>query len=111
MLTFLFASYKIFLVRVFCALACCTLGNCPLCPPPSYTTAVIATVVANLLLLHVGIFYFHCSVLKADDTCPLDVVKSQQEKCHYYSFPDNFYKDSIDEICQSVSAFLTLYLL
>ena len=33
MLTFLFASYKIFLVRVFCALACCTLGNCPLCPP------------------------------------------------------------------------------
>jgi len=37
--------------------------------------------------------------------CPLKAVKRQQEKCYSSMFPDQFYQDSIDGICQYVSVF------
>jgi len=37
--------------------------------------------------------------------CPLKAVKSRQDECYSFMFPDQFYQDSIQEICQYVSVF------
>ena len=45
----------------------------------------------------------HCTVLVGNILqCPLEAVSSTIVMC-YSSFPDEFYKDSVDEICQYVS--------
>jgi len=45
-----------------------------------------------------------CSVLVANnEQCPFKTVKSNQEACFSSSFPREFYKDSIDEICKYVT--------
>jgi len=48
-------------------------------------------------------FSLHCTVLAGNILqCPLEAISSQMETC-YSSLPNEFYKGSINEICQYVS--------
>ena len=47
-----------------------------------------------------------CSVLDANnEQCPFKATKSHQETCFSSSFAHEFYKDSINELCQYVIVF------
>ena len=37
-----------------------------------------------------------------NDQCPFASIASQEVKCYYSAFPEEFYNDSTDKICQYV---------
>ena len=64
---------------------------------------VSATDVASVAYLKFLLCNFQCAVLVANDQqCPFAAVKDQRDKCFVSEFPDRFYEDSVDEICQYV---------
>ena len=51
-----------------------------------------------------------CTELFSDNQqCPFAALTQQELECYYSTFPDDYYRDSIEEICQYVFIFLLAF--